>query len=104
VDFISNYIEVVGIGYPPQGRGGLAGYGLAKRAAELVAYQHIAEATKEFVLQSDSKVEFQTVVRDSISNSITATIKACHVADRDEALQSDYLVKGFVTLHCRIPL
>jgi hypothetical protein len=104
VDFIGNYLEVIGIGYPPQGRGGLPGYGLAKRAAELVAYQHIAEATKDFVLKSTTQVDSQTITIDRISNSITATMKTCTIADRDDALQSDYLVKGFVTLHCRIPL
>jgi hypothetical protein len=104
VNFVDNYVQVIGTGRPPKGEEGPGGYGLARRAALLVAYQGIAEATKGVQLSSDSIAELQRITLDRITASVSTNLKACAVVEDEKALQARYASDGFVTLTCRVPL
>jgi hypothetical protein len=103
-DFIDNYLEVVGIGLPPKGDEGPAGYGLARRSAELSAYQAMAEGVKGVQIDSVSVSELLRLTVDQVTAKVSATLKACTVAEDENTLRTGYGRDGSVTVHCRVPL
>lgn len=104
IHFVGNYIEVVGIGRPPDNEKGPGGYGPARRAAVLEAYQAIAETTRGVLLESATVADMGKLASDRIVAAVRANIKACTVVDNEEVLRANYNARGDVTLRCRADL
>lgn len=102
INFLDNYIEVTGIGRPPDSDKGPGGFPLARRAALVDAYRNIAEATRGIQLDSQTDVRnMGAQISDRVVTAVSGKVQSCSVVDTEDALRAGYGAQGYVTLRCR---